>query len=444
VSFKLGEPPAKTIRPDGIVHAIRGRKEWSALVEVKVGDNPLDGDQVDAYHRLARQECFDALITISNQAALPNGLPPVPLDGRRLRKIPVVHLSWERLLAEARMLSNQKEVEDPDQHWMLDEWIKYVADEESRIIEPPVLGKYWGGVLQAAKEHRLTAVSTQLTDVIEHWDAFLRKLALRLRAKMGVEVQRRTSRADVNDPAGRIKRIHADALDGGVLTGALRVPDAIGDLRLELMLQGKVVRYSVRFRAPGEGRTKTRLNWLLRELRGEALPSGLKLRVDWDRRRLYSEASVDALQEDHKPLMVDPAGEPILGEALPRTFTLSWATGLAKGRGRAGGHVLTGISAGVERFYRQVIEGLVPYIPKAPRLPAGEPDESIPERSSPRTPPPPAHQPTETPVTTQFNEQERAPGAGDGTEGPVRNETRTAAPEGSSADWDSLAGKAGS
>ena len=37
------------------------------------------------------------------------------------------------------------------------------------------------------------------------------------------------------------------------MTGALRVPDAIGDLRLELMLQGKVVRYSVSFRAPGEG-----------------------------------------------------------------------------------------------------------------------------------------------------------------------------------------------
>ena len=279
VPFKLGEPPARTIRPDGIVHAVRGKKEWSALVEVKVGDNPLDGDQVDAYHRLARDESFDALVTVSNQAALPNGHPPVPLDGRRLRKIPVVHLSWERLLTEAKMLCNQKEVDDPDQHWMLDEWIKYVANEESRIIEPPVLGKYWGPVLQAAKEHKLRAVSGKLTDVVEHWDAFLKKLALRLRAKMGVEVQRRTSRADVSDPVGRIKRIHEEALDGGVVTGALRVPDAIGDLRLELMLQGKVVRYSVSFRAPGEGRTKTRLNWLLRELRGEDLPSGLKLLI---------------------------------------------------------------------------------------------------------------------------------------------------------------------
>ena len=408
VAFKLGEPPAKTIRPDGIVRATRGKRAWSALVEVKVGDNPLDENQVEAYHRLARAAGFDCLITISNQAALPNGLPPVPLDGRRLRKIPVVHLSWERILADARMLSNQKEVDDPDQRWMLDEWIKYVADEESRIIEPPVLGRHWGPALLAAKEHRLPTVSSQLTDVIENWDAFLRKLALRLRAKMGVEVQRRTSRADVSDPAGRIKRMHAEALEHGILTGALKVPDAIGDLELELMLQGKVVRYSVGFKAPTEGRTKTRLNWLLRELRGEDLPTGLKLRVGWDRRRLYSEASIDALEADHQPLMLSLDRQPVPGDALPRHFTLSWTTGLAKGRGRGGGHVLAGISIGVERFYRQVIEGLVPFVPKAPRLPSDEPDETVLEPST-GTPAPPARQTEDAPSTTPAGEGELVP-----------------------------------
>jgi hypothetical protein len=41
--------------------------------------------------------------------------------------------------------------------------------------------------------------------------------------------------------------------------------------------------------------------------------------------------------------------------------------------------VLTGISSGVERFYRDVIEKLVPFVPKAPKLrpetPAEEPSE---------------------------------------------------------------------
>ena len=135
------------------------------------------------------------------------------------------------------LLSNQKEVEDPDQHWMLDEWIKYVAAEESRIIDPPSLGVYWSVVLQAAKEQKLSAVSSQLTDVTEHWDAFLKKLALRLRAKMGADVQRRTSRADVKNPDGRIKRMYTEALHTGILTGALQVRGAIGELGLTLMAE---------------------------------------------------------------------------------------------------------------------------------------------------------------------------------------------------------------
>ena len=385
-SFEMGTSPTRIVRPDGLIRVIRGKTQWSAPVEVKVGDNPLDAGQVDTYHKLAGEGGFDALVTISNQASLPNGRPPVELDRRRLRKVPVVHLSWERLLAEAQVLSTKKEIKDSDQHWMLDEWIKYITDDESRIIAPPSLGAHWGIVLQAAREHKLSTVPNQLTDVTEHWDAFLKKLAFRLRAKMGADVQRRTSRADVKDPGRRTKQMCAEALDSGILTGALKVRDAIGDIRLELMLQGKVVRYSVRFPAPSEGRTKTRLNWLLRKLPIDDLPKGLQVRVEWNRRGLYTEAPIDALQDGPMPIMTGPDHAAISTDAEPRFFVLSWTMGLATGRGRAGARVLASITDGVERFYRQVIEGLVPYVPKAPRFPRDEPEESPPEKATSSAP----------------------------------------------------------
>ena len=394
-SFEMGTSPTRIVRPDGIIRVIRGKTQWSAPVEVKVGDNLLDAGQVDTYHKLAGEGGFDALVTISNQASLPNGRPPVELDGRRLRKVPVVHLSWERLLAEAQVLSTKKEIKDSDQHWMLDEWIKYITDDESRIIAPPSLGAHWGIVLQAAREHKLSTVPNQLTDVTEHWDAFLKKLAFRLRAKMGADVQRRTSRADVKDPGRRTKQMCAEALDSGILTGALKVRDAIGDIRLELMLQGKVVRYSVRFPAPSEGRTKTRLNWLLRKLPIDDLPKGLQVHVEWNRRGLYTEAPIDALQDGPMPIMTGPDRAAISTDAEPRFFVLSWTMGLATGRGRraatgrgrrAGARVLTSITDGVERFYRQAMEGLVPYVPKAPRFPRDEPEESPPEKATSSAP----------------------------------------------------------
>ena len=385
-SFEMGTSPTRIVRPDGIIRVIRGKTQWSALVEVKVGDNLLDAGQVDTYHKLAGEGGFDALVTISNQASLPNGRPPMELDRRRLRKVPVVHLSWERLLAEAQVLSTKKEIKDSDQHWMLDEWIKYITDDVSRIIAPPSLGAHWGIVLQAAREHKLSTVPNQLTDVTEHWDAFLKKLAFRLRAKMGADVQRRTSRADVKDPGKRTKQMCAEALDSGILTGALKVRDAIGDIRLELMLQGKVVRYSVRFPAPSEGRTKTRLNWLLRKLPIDDLPKGLQVRVEWNRRGLYTEAPIDALQDGRMPIMTGPDHAAISTDAEPRFFVLSWTMGLATGRGRAGVRVLASITDGVERFYRQAMEGLVPYVPKAPRFPRDEPEESPPEKATSSAP----------------------------------------------------------
>ena len=385
-SFEMGTSPTRIVRPDGIIRVIRGKTQWSALVEVKVGDNLLDAGQVDTYHKLAGEGGFDALVTISNQASLPNGRPPMELDRRRLRKVPVVHLSWERLLAEAQVLSTKKEIKDSDQHWMLDEWIKYITDDESRIIAPPSLGAHWGIVLQAAREHKLSTVPNQLTDVTEHWDAFLKKLAFRLRAKMGADVQRRTSRADVKDPGKRTKQMCAEALDSGILTGALKVRDAIGDIRLELMLQGKVVRYSVRFPAPSEGRTKTRLNWLLRKLPIDDLPKGLQVRVEWNRRGLYTEAPIDALQDAPMPIMTGPDHAAISTDAEPRFFVLSWTMGLATRRGRAGVRVLASITDGVERFYRQAMEGLVPYVPKAPRFPRDEPEESPPEKATSSAP----------------------------------------------------------
>ena len=102
-----GNPPEE-LRPDGIVRVVRGKTRWVALVEVKVGRASLDPEQVDKYHRLAREAGASALITVSNQPALPDGRPPVSLDGRRLRNIPVSHFSWERLLSEAQLLSRKK------------------------------------------------------------------------------------------------------------------------------------------------------------------------------------------------------------------------------------------------------------------------------------------------------------------------------------------------
>ena len=79
---------------------------------------------------------------------------------------------------------------------MLEEWIRYVADPQSRIIEPPQMGEHWNKVLRCASEANLGACKSEMHDIVQRWDAFLRKVVLRLRAKLGADVKLKISRAE--------------------------------------------------------------------------------------------------------------------------------------------------------------------------------------------------------------------------------------------------------
>ena len=369
VSFPNEDPDGPELRPDGVIRVVRGKTDWRALLEVKVGDTPLLQEQFDEYHKLAKRLEFDALITISNQAARTDGLPRLSVDRRRLRSVPVFHISWDRLLSEARMLSGKKAIDDPDQHWMLDEWIRYIADPRSKIIAEATLGENFSDVLQAARQGNIRSAVRYLPRTVECWEGYLKKLALRLRAQLGVEVERKLPRKHKRDASGRIKELVEDTVRGGVLTGEFRIPDAVGDVSIGLVLQARAVRYGIDVKPPTEGRGRTRVNWLVRQILDVEGPADMIVRVDWDQGRLSSSGRLKDVQKDITCLLLDFERKAIPKDAHPRRFTLEWTTSLPKGGGRSTGRMLGAIAGDLERFYRNVVERLVPYVPRVPRLP---------------------------------------------------------------------------
>jgi hypothetical protein len=369
VPFKPDDPNAKELRPDGIIRSVRGTNDWRALVEVKVGDNPLEPEQVEAYHLLAKERGFAALITISNQAAQADGLPPVALDGRRLRAIPVVHLSWDRLISEAKLLSQQAEIADADQSWMLEEWIRYFTDPEARIVEPPQLGPHWNEILKAAREQNLPSVAAYVDELVAAWDGYLRKESLRLRAKLGVDVEPVIGRSDRKDPASRAKRMAQEVLEQGCLRGDIRIPDAASEIAVHVNLAAGIVRFGVELVAPQEGRQQTRLNWIAKQLRAATVPEDLVVKVEWDRKNLLSQGRAGDLREEVDGLLRDGRQQLIPDDASPRKFQLEWTRKLQKSKGRSTAPVLEGISSDLEDFYGRVVERLTAYVPPAPKLP---------------------------------------------------------------------------
>jgi hypothetical protein len=93
-------------------------------------------------------------------------------------------------------------------------------------------------------------------------------LCLGLGQDLGRDV--RPVRPRTQEHAARLDAVTAALADRGILTAAIRVPDAIGPLTVEADLRARRVVTSVSVDAPADGRPVTRVNWLVRQLKDRA------------------------------------------------------------------------------------------------------------------------------------------------------------------------------
>ena len=83
---------------------------------------------------------------------------------------------------------------------------------------------------------------------------------------------------------------------------------------------------------------------------------------------MFTSALASEIAENPGALLVDRKGVSLPKDVNPKVFRLQWTTKLQAGRGGSSARVLEGISKGLEEFYSEVVEGLVPFVPSAPRL----------------------------------------------------------------------------
>src|SRR6185436_2663549 len=69
------------------------------------------------------------------------------------------------------------------------------------------------------------------------------------------------------DPAARVQSLTASLCQTGELSGAIRIPGTAGHLVVTADLRSSKVTCHVDVDAPREGRSTTRINWLVRQLK---------------------------------------------------------------------------------------------------------------------------------------------------------------------------------
>lgn len=345
--------------PDGLIRVTRGRTSWTALVEVKTGTNELQSEQLETYLDIAKTEAFDALVTISNEISSAAAEHPTSVDKRKLRKVALHHLSWSQILSDAVMEKTYRGVADPDQAWILGELIRYLEHPKSGVLEFDDMGSHWVETRSSARAGTLRSGDPGPSAITAKFDQLLQFISLRLGRELGTDIQLALSRAETHDQDARRQGLLVDLVDNGRLAGGLRIPDAVGPLVICADLRAAQITASVEIAAPAQSRSTTRVRWLLRQL-SEA-PASLRIDAYARHSRSSMSALLSEVREDAELLVEDRNRE------LRRfELHLTEAMGIKRGNGR--GSFIASMIELVDRFYAEVVQGLRPWTPPAPRM----------------------------------------------------------------------------
>lgn len=362
----------KTLIPDGAVVVVRGKARWVCLVEVKTGGAALGQEQVEKYLDLARAHGYDAVLTISNQITASPAEYPIPVDARKLRKVTLRHLSWWQVMTEARVQHKHRGIADTEQAWILGELIAYLDHEKAGAGGFEDMGEFWVPVRDGARQGSLRLADKGVRDVAARWEQFVQFIALGLCQDLGRNVEVAWPRK--LDPASRLERAARRLVESGRLEATLRVPDAAAPIDLVADLRARLFTTSVELPAPREGRPKTRINWLLRQLKDA--PPDLRLEVRYPNAKETCAATLKQASErpDLLLLAADPRRE-------PRAFRITLAKELGAKRGKLAGSFVAESKRQTIDYYRGIVQRLKPWSPSAPKLP-GQIGEASPVASS--------------------------------------------------------------
>ncbi|MFL6061473.1 MAG: hypothetical protein ACJ72E_09595 [Marmoricola sp.] len=357
VPFPLGE---KNFRPDGLIRVTRAGKPWTALVEVKTGRNLLTTEQVEAYLDIAREQGFNAVITISNEIPAIAGQHPTKLDKRKLKKVEVHHWSWSYILATAVMQKEVRGVSDPEQAWILGELIRYLEHPRSGALEFEDMGPNWVSVRNAVEASTLRTTDKTITDVTARFDALLRFASLRLGRQLGTEVLPVLSRKEAADPNLRTQALVSQLVGSGELGGVIRIPNTVSPIYLTANLRSGKVTAHVDIDAPRDGRATTRVGWLVRQLKNAPADTRVEAFVA-NARGAGAAELLGTIRENPSAIILDPKKD-------LRTFRVARTVAMGAKAGRGRGTFIDSVLDLLDAFYADVVQHLKAWSAAPPKM----------------------------------------------------------------------------
>jgi len=363
----------ENLRPDGLMVVKTGRRTWSAFIEAKIANANLKKDQIESYLKLAKDMSVDAVITISNEFAPMPEHHPVDVDKRLLKKKNLYHLSWFSLLTLINILKLNDKVEDEDHEYLLTELERFLVHQSAGLKRYDTMGQEWTEILNRLRSGTsLSKSSAEVLGVVASWHSEMRDLCLLLSRRTGATANLKIAPRLRTDPRARIQQEAETLVKEAVLSGLIEVPDTASPISVEADLSTRTIRVSMKLDAPRDkSQQKSRLNWLLRQLRD---PDGQDVIIitNWPGRAPQTSST---LQEAiHDPDLHSHSDRAL----LPTSFiVMKMMTDGRKFSGRK--TFIEGLeNLVVEEFYGEIAQRLTAWQPPAPKLRVSE-DEADPD-----------------------------------------------------------------
>jgi len=310
-------------------------------------------------------------LTISNQYSPSAGVHPVKVHGNKLRRVKMHHMSWIALITDAVIQHEHRGISDPDQAWILEELIRYLEHPKSGALQFEDMGQHWVSVRNSAKDGTLRKTDPGVEEVVERWIEFMRFLSLQLGKNLGAEVRQSLSKNERNDQVFRVSSAAQYLETDHSLRGSFRIPDAIADVGVAANLTSRIVEANITVDAPKEGRPRTRVTWMIRQL--SKAPDNTIIVASFERRRDTTSNALGALRDNPSLGLLSDS------QVNPRRFTIALTADMGIKKGNGQGSFVGSVQSTLEVFYREIVQVLRAWQPPAPKLPAPEP---VPETES--------------------------------------------------------------
>lgn len=360
-AFTIGREKSKD-RPDGLIVVRNGARVWSALVEAKVKNNSLDPSQVERYLDLARALKIDAVITISNQFAVDSSHSPVSVSKIKTRYVSLHHWSWSCLQTEAKIQLETNIVDDVDQIYILDEYLRFLSHPSSGVLKFSSMSPQWTEAYQHIQRvGSLTKNSPLTLPVISDWNELSRSFCLTLGEIINSNVSMAFTRGERQNPAKKIDNDTAMLVSENRLETTIKVENAASNIVVSADVATRHLVVAMTLQAPGDKKmSKSSINWILRQVQSVDA-SDIELCVNWPGRAQATCMSVPKALVD--PVLLYETRQGL----LPASFVVRLNIDLA-GKFTQRKNFPTEVTNAVARFYDQAGQKLVAWHAKPPQV----------------------------------------------------------------------------